>query len=363
MHIVYVLPSLDIGGMEQFVLQLSGRMRGRGHECTVVCTSHEGVLSDAVRANGVPVVVARFERGMDNVFPRRLARVLRDLKPSIIHTQSGVWLGGARAAQMAGIPSVHTEHGLDSLDEPWQLRLHKVVAARLNRRIVAVSGPLRQVIAWQTLLPLERILQIDNGIEVAQFARTATMRGEVRRELDLADNALVFGAVARFDHLKGVDLLMDALGSIDVPDLPVSVVVAGDGRERADIERRAEASKVPVRLLGMRGDVQRLLQAVDVFVLPSRSEGLPLAILEAMAAGCCVVASRVGEVPSVLQEGDCGLLVDVGDVDGLSKALTRVARDPALRSRLASRGTAHVVSRYSIERMSNDYEAVYSQLI
>jgi glycosyltransferase involved in cell wall biosynthesis len=357
-----VLPSLHTGGMERFVVLLGTELVRRGHRATVVCTQFEGDLAESARRHRIEVVLSPFQSRWDNLWPIGLTRDLRCISPDLVHSQNGVWLPAALSAVWLGLPMCHTEHGLDSPTEPLKVASQKFVAARFTDAVVAVSSPLEHRLAAQYLISRKRLSRIDNGIPTEQFAPQADIRTAVRSELGISDETILIGAVARLHHLKGIDLLMEAARSLDVGDQPVCIVVAGDGEDRSRVEELAKQSAVPVQLVGMRSDVNRLMQAFDVFVLPSRSEGLPLAVLEAMAAGCAIVATDVGEVAEVLAN-DSGVVVAPHDVKALSDAIARLVADQALRSRISANALCKVRQRYGIDRMTDSYLRLYNQLL
>ncbi len=362
MHVAYVLPSLAIGGMEQFVVLLGTELVRAGHRATVICTQLEGELAEIARADGVQIVFSPFASRWDNLRPTRLVRDIAGVAPDLLHSQNGVWLPAALAARKLGIPMCHTEHGIQSMHEPFKVTSQKYVAARLTHAVVAVSTGLQTQLSRRYHVPEGRLSRIDNGIPIERYAPNAAVRAEVRHELEIPDDTIVIGAVARLHHLKGIDRLMEAAQAMSGLGRAVRIVVAGDGEDRALVESHATGAAVPVQLLGMRNDVHRLMQAFDIFVLPSRSEGLPLAVLEAMAAGCAIVATDVGEVASVLAD-EAGIVVPRGDVAALAAALMALVRDDHGRKKLAANALRAVGSRYSISRMAKTYLRLYRRLV
>lgn len=344
------------------MLLLGAELVRRGNFASVICTQEEGALADSARESGVDVIVSPFSSRWDNVFPARLTRELAGVSPDLIHSQNGVWLAAALAARRLNVPLCHTEHGMQSMREPFRVTSQKYMAARLTDAVVAVSTPLLNGLHSSYHIPNSRLSRIDNGIPTDRFSLSPNVRAAVRSELGVSDDTIVVGAVARLHHLKGIDLLMEAARGIVAHDHPVCIVVAGDGEDRQLVESLALRSAVPVKLLGMRRDVHRLLQAFDVFALPSRSEGLPLAVLEAMAAECAVIATDVGEVARVLA-GESGLVVARHDVTAFTDGLNRLLRDEALRHTLSANALKSVQQHYSISRMTDDYVCLYRQVL
>jgi glycosyltransferase involved in cell wall biosynthesis len=347
--------------MEQVVVALATELKARGHRPHVVCTYRRGPLADNVVAKGVPVHECFFASALDNLGSKRLSRVLKDINADVVHSHTGVWLGAVTAARRAGIAATcHTEHGLTG-HEGWKLQLQQMVAARLTAALVAVSDQLQAVIAERAIISRSRVLRIDNGVSVPQHARDDGVRAEVRAELDLLEDDVLIGTAGRLQHLKGFDVLIEALDHAEFKNR-VTVVLAGDGEDRQSLESAARNSPVPIQFLGERRDVERLMRAYDVFVLPSRSEGLPMALLEAMAAGLGIVATAVGEVPKAI-ENEAGIVVPALDPKALAAALSRMVDDVNLRNHCGSIARARVEAIYSRSGMVDAYESLYERLM
>ena len=206
---------------------------------------------------------------------------------------------------------------------------------------------------------------VPNGIDLTRFQPEPRLRDEVLRELGLPESAFVVGTVGRLAPEKAQGVLLEAAQQLlrRPAERPLYVVLVGDGAERAALEKAAAPLGERVRFLGARADVPRLLQGFDVFCLSSRTEGLPLVLPEAMATGLPVVSTAVGGIPSVVVEGVTGYLVPVGAPAALAEALGRLQRDTALGPRLGTAGRIRALQRYSLERMVDDYEAIYRRLL
>ncbi|MCA0375109.1 MAG: glycosyltransferase [Gemmatimonadetes bacterium] len=356
-HVAFVLPTLEIGGMEKFVVLLGGALRTRGHDVSVVCTRDGGALVPEAEALGITVRVSPFVSRWDNLRPRALTATLRALGATVVHTQSGNWLGAALAGRAIGVPVVHTEHGMTSRPEPLALAVQKRLALARTDVTVVVSAQLQTELAAQLHVPASRFTYVPNGIPTAQHARNEALRQVTRAALGVTDETVVVGCVARLHPLKGVDVLAEAAARLDATS-KVAIVVAGDGEERARIAAIAERSAVPFRLLGARADIPALLQAFDVLALPSRSEALPLALLEGMAAGCAIVATAVGEMPAIVRD-DAGVVVPPQDVAALADALAAFARDGARRSACGEAARARARAAFDVDAMVERYVALY----
>lgn len=213
-------------------------------------------------------------------------------------------------------------------------------------------------------VPADRCVLIENGIDIAEYARHATI-DEAKRRLGLAPERLVLGAVGRLSPEKGFDRLIRSAHQLLQMGLNLELVIAGDGDDKSRIERLIEELGVGerVRLLGYCADPRSLYEALDVFVLSSLREGLPNVLLEAMALEVPVVATRIAGIPRLIQDGDNGLLVSPDKVDELAAALARLAGDAGLRSKLGLAARRTVKERYSFALRMQKLAALYDTLL
>jgi glycosyltransferase involved in cell wall biosynthesis len=271
----------------------------------------------------------------------------------------------ALARGRRGPPRVAVVHGYTA-EDPKVRAFEAVDRRRLRsaRAVVAVSDAIARSCA-RAGVRAERLHTVENGVDVRAVAAAArASRDAVRAGWGVAPDVPVLLAAGRFSPEKGQDVLVEALARVHAAGgARPALVLLGDGVLRPDLERAA--ARLPagsVRFDGWRDDPWARLGAADVFVLPSRREGLPLALLEAMAAGLPVVATRVGGVPTALDDGRCGALVPPDDPGALADAVLALLRDPALRARLASAAAARAGERYDVERQVRALEAVYRGL-
>lgn len=259
---------------------------------------------------------------------------------------------------------VHTKHGDDIVG--LKPRVAARLAAELSRAVVAVSQDAGEIARRSGEVPARKLRVIENGVDTSRFSPTALAepRRKMRRRFELPDAALVVGCVARLEPVKRHELLLDAL----LPTLNHErrLLIAGDGSRRPQLE--AKLAQHPngryVVMAGMLDDSLDALAALDVFVLASSHEGLPMALLEALACGLPVIASAVGGIPRVIEHGVSGLLVDLegsAGPDRLRAALADVVRDPQRRAALGRTGQQLVRQRYSLERTCDRYLDLYTR--
>jgi glycosyltransferase involved in cell wall biosynthesis len=360
MRIAHVLSSFDLGGQERVAVALARAQRAAGHAVFAISLSAgpDGPIRDDFRAAGTDTLSHGKRPGLDLSLPFRLAMSLRLRRVEVVHTHNPQALVyGAPAGKLAGAAVVHTKHGLNP-DPPRRLWLRRAVASFVDA-YVAVTPAVEKVARACRDCESSRLSVILNGIDVSQFAPGPDARRLARRALGISDSAWVVGTVGRLSQEKDQALLLRAM--IPLLDTRRHVVIVGDGPERGTLEALARASGCApsIHIVGARHDVHALLHAFDVFVLPSRSEGLPLVLLEAMSSGLVVVATAVGGIPDLVEHGVTGFLVATGDHVLLSSQLATLWGDPTRAAELGLAARRTVVARHSIERMASGYEALY----
>jgi glycosyltransferase involved in cell wall biosynthesis len=344
------------GGEVQVFLLMEGLAK-RGHESVLLCPPGSRAEGEA-RTRGIPTRAVRMASDLDLGAVPVLKRELEALKPDLVHlhTARATWLGGL-AAKLARIPAITTRRMDKPLRRGWRQRL---VYGSLVARAVAIS-PAVEAALREGGVPAEKLSTISSSVDPKAFDPAAGMR--LRKAHETGDGAVVVLALASLVRRKGLDVLLEAVARIR--DLDLVLWIAGDGPERATLEAQTDRLGLAprVRFLGRRDDAPDLVAACDVFVLPSRREGLGVAALEAMAAGKPVVASRVGGLGETVLDGLTGLLVEPEDARGLARAIEQVARDPELRQRLGAAGRARISEAYLPEQMVAAYEKLYREVL
>ncbi|AUX29734.1 MULTISPECIES: glycosyltransferase family 4 protein [Sorangium] len=383
LRIVHVVSSLNGGGMEHFVLRLAEAQRRHGHDASILAL-RGGPLADLARQRALPATV------LGGRLPARVADAalaFARARPHVIHAHNPT------ALHYATVGKLLTRARLVFTDHAQTRGIIRIPSRFEWRATDAVVGCSQDTADKSGAVGVAgNISVIHNGIDIAPARRT---REEVRAELGfgadpppapaaspepapspaespepaaspapagLSGGAFVGIMPAAFHPVKAHDVLLRALARLRDRGVAVTVLIVGDGDERDRIHGLARELGIhgeEARFLGFRKDVPDLLLAADFFVLPSRDEGLPLAVLEAMARSLPVVVTPVGGVPEVVRSEEHGLLVPVDDPDALAAAIERLARDPALRRRLGEAGHARVRDDFSFEKMTRKYEQLY----
>jgi glycosyltransferase involved in cell wall biosynthesis len=346
-----------LGGAERMIVLLAGALRARGwSNVAFLPAGHDGWLTRHLDAVGVTVEHYHLPRPFSPAFAHRLAAALRRHRIAVAHSHEfTMGFYGAWAAQRAGVPHVFTMHG----GRYYAARLRRRVALRLaasrSDRIVAVSAAVAAQLARDLWLAPSRITTIPNGV-----AFETPPRATLREELGLPPGALLIVAVGTLFPVKGHRYLVEALAQLGARQPPLHLAIAGR-EDQAPLRALTLTLGVAdrVHLLGARADVPNVLASADVFALPSLSEGLPLALLEAMFAGLPIVASSVGEVPTALEQGRAGVLVPPGDAAALAAALERVLTDRTEARALGQRAALRAAAEYGLEQMVGKYAALY----
>jgi len=359
--VMHLLSSFEVGGAEHVALNLARSMDAGSFRVSACSMSGPGPMEERFRAAGIETAhidaasgpMRRLRTGL------RLAALLRRLGVTILHCHNAMPLVyGTPAAHLAGVKAVLcTRHAISLTHKPGQPWLLEKLAKPLTAHYVAVSEFVLERGVRTGRIPATKASVIHNGIDTERFAAP---KGGRRRAWPL-----VIGCVGRLSEEKRHRDLVEAAAALvrDGNDLRLDLV--GDGETRPPVEAQVRELGVEgrIRFLGMRSDVPELLRGFDIFVLPSRFEGLPLTILEAMASGLPVVATRVGGVPELVEDGVNGFLVEPQSPAELAAAIRRLVEDADLRRRMGQAGRKIAVERFDLRVAARAHEELYRRLL
>lgn len=331
----------------------------------VFCLLQPGWLADEARARNYPTYVLPLERTVDVPWTRRALSLLKNERVDLIHAHEfAMNTYGALLSALTDIPCVTTIHGKNYSSDRWHRRAaYRLVARRT--RMIAVSDDIKNFLATAVGVSVRRITTIPNGIHIDRYAATDAAKARFRTELGLSPRQPVVGAIGRLEPVKGHTHLLAAAQLVCTRYPDAVFVLAGQGPLRDSLEQQADALGIGrnVRFLGYRDDVATVLAGLDIFVLPSLSEGLPLSLLEAMAAGKPVVASNVGGIPEVIRDGDNGFLAQPATPVDFADCILTLLADPSRARLLAGNARELVSARFGMAAMVGAYENLYRQLL
>ncbi len=377
-RVLRLFSRLNIGGPSVHVILLTAGLRERGYETRLVVGREapaEGNLLRMAEARGVrcvqvPALGREIRPFSDTIALWQLYRMIRSFRPTIVHTHTAkAGVLGRVAARLAGVPMVvHTYHGhvLRGYFGPAKSAFFRALErslAHVTDATVTVSAALRRELLEMRIAPAEKIHVVPLGLELARFARPAA-RGALRGTAVPAEAPLV-GMVGRLVPIKDVPTFLAAAARVRTARPDARFAIVGDGELRKALERQtrdlglAEA----VTFHGWREDLEGVYADLDVVVNASRNEGTPVALIEAMAAGVPVVATRVGGTPDLLGDGARGRLVPPADPDALADAIVAaLARSKEASARVEA-ARAYVMAHHSVERLLDDVDRLYRHLL
>lgn len=354
-HVGHVLLSLRPGGLENGVVNVINGLDRREFRSSVCCLQSSGEFAQRITDERCRILEFGLRPGNHPRLVWRLARAFRMLRLDVVHTRNAEsFFYGALAARLAGVPAlVHSEHGR-VFPEKWHRALAQRWLLRSASCAFAVSQQLAEQLVAQIGVRPGTFSVIYNGVDTRRFA------GRAPAERRNPGSEIVIGSVGRLAAVKNYGLLLQAVARLPT-DMRWRLVLIGDGPQRAELERTATGLGIGARVsfLGHREDVAAVLGDLDVFVLPSDSEGMSNTLLEAMAAGVAVIASDVGGNREVIEAGRSGLLFSRGDAQAAAQAIQQVVADPQLRARLAAAGLQRANTTFALRTMLSAYENLY----
>ncbi len=349
------------GGAERVVVHLARALQDEGGQSIVILPPRgEGWIEAELAGSGAIIDRFHLDRPLSAACAQDLAECFARHRVDVAHSHEfSMAVYGAWAARRAGIPHVITMHGGRYYADRVRRRLALGAAVRASARTVAVSSGLASHLRRDLWLRSSRVLMIPNGVPYETPARV-TLREELH--LGPADRLMV--AIGNLYPVKGHRHLIEAFSLVAHRHPTLHCAIGGRGHLDVDLEALARARGLAgrVHLLGLRSDVPAVLAAADLFVQPSLSEGLPLALLEAMQAGRPIVATDVGEMPVALGFGEAGLLVEPGSPGALAAAIDSLLNDSIRAEMLASRAAVRARAEYGVGRMAARYFGMYSDL-
>ncbi|NOZ20293.1 MAG: glycosyltransferase [Planctomycetes bacterium] len=357
MRVFYLITDLDIGGAEKTLCHLvRGLPRAEFHP-VVACLTGAGELGGALADEDVSVCYVRMRSRFDLGATLRVARLLSDHQPDVLHTfLFHANLIGRMAAWLAGVPVVISSA---RVAEP---RRHHLWLDGWTHRLVdaetCVSDSVRNYLAKRRVMPVRKLVTVPNGVDVDRFDVNSR---NVRQDLGIDEDAAIVLAIARLERQKGLSYLLRAAEGVIEKRRDALFLIAGEGGMRNSLERIAATRNLEsrVRFLGFRRDVPRLISAADVFVVSSLWEGMPNALLEAMAGAKPVVATDVEGCREIVQPEQTGLLVPPRDARALAEGIVSLLENSETRKAMGRAGRKHVEEHFTLRQMIQNNVLLY----
>ncbi len=353
------------GGQEIRILEEAAGHQRRGHHVLLAASPRSAILSRARRA-GIETQALEMSKTRIPHALRSLRRVIRDCRVQVVHTHSSrdSWIGGLAARSLPQRPIlVRTRHLSTPISRSW---LSRLVYYYLPDLVITTGEAIRKEMIETNGFDPRRIVSIPTGVDLEQFSFNPSARQTVRCELGLSEEVPLVGIVAVLRSWKGHLDFLEAASRVLKEEPRCRFIIVGEGpqRDRIRAEIRRLDLGIQVSMLGHREDVPAILSAMDLFVLPSFGhEGVPQAVLQALAVGLPVVASRTGSIPEVIHDGQTGALVPPRQPDLLASAILRLVRNREEGRALAQNGRALVRRHHTLEAMLERIEQCYHRLL
>jgi len=369
--ILHVLHALHIGGMENGLVNLVNHMPASRFRHAIACIEdYSPAFAARITQADVPLVALHRSHVGVWAMRRALFSLIRRLRPALVHTRNLSGLDALLPARLAGVRCVHSEHGWD-VDNLQGQALKPRLLRRLHRPLVshyiAVSNDLGRYLTRELDVAQSAVTCIHNGVDTTRFHSAAGVARAALPEALRDPARLIIGTVGRLQAVKDQATLLRAFAALlSAHDgVPPALLIAGEGPLDATLRQLAESLGISAHVLftGPSDRIPELLQAMEVFVLPSLNEGISNTLLEAMASGLPILATRVGGNVELIDEGVEGSFFAPGDVAGLSDKLAAYARAPDLRQRHGDAARLRAERQFSLSAMMDAYAGVYERII
>ncbi len=359
--ILYVITDLELGGVPLHLQRLVRAMRARGLEAAVVSLVPAGPVGKMLEADGVTVYSCEGRGGWDFRVIARLAKIIQAIQPGLVHSLlfhanlatrwAATTVGYSTSRVLCEIQTVEVERR-------WHLWVDRVTYDGC-RFTIGNSPSVIEHLAVHARIPRDRLRLVRGGIDPAPIQAAKPID---RSSIGMPHDSAMVLWVGRLDPVKGLSILIESFRLIH-EEANAHLCLAGVGTIREQLERQVRGLQLVhcVHFLGPRTDVAALLQAADVFVFPSRTEGLPNALLEAMAAACPIVTTDVPGCRDLIMNGQTGLIVPYGDTPSLAAAMRRLLRDRAFAARLGAKASEVARTEWNIRQTYEAYAALYDE--
>lgn len=362
--VLQLLVAMPVGGAEIMVADIAAGLDPARFEVVTACLGAPGPMGEELRRRGREVLSLGLDIKRTRAWSlvRRVRRLLREVRPDILHTHLyHANLYGRLAALGLGLPGVvATVHNIYSRVK-WHRCLANRLLAGISDYVLVFSPQVKEDVVRYDRVPAARLRMLTPGVRLGELGPGESKDAAKKR---LGVSGFCLGNVARLEEQKGHEDLLVAVSRLhrEIPELTLLLVGEGTREDRLRGLAQELGLQQVVRFLGTRRDIPRILQALDVFVMPSRWEGIPLTLLEAMGSGLPVVSTRVGRAPEIVEDGANGRLVPVADPGALARAVLELYQEPHKRREWGEQARHAVLEKYTLEHFLDQFAAIYLEL-
>ncbi len=367
MKILHIITDSNIGGAGIYVLNLLPQFDPKLYDVKIACPN--GYLAERIDAAGLKRInISKKDISFSGSLTLELLKVIRQVKPDIVHTHAS--LSGRIAAKLLGVRVVYTKHGLEkmpSMSEQISLpqggfkkAINRLSSRLLSDGVIAISKSVFEDLVQSGVHP-SRITCVYHGLDLTQFQARDSLKDKIENKSE----TVWIGALARLHPVKGLDVLIDAAKMVISSYPQARFLIGGAGPMERTLKAKIETHRLEnyIKMLGFIENVPQFLSRLNIFVLPSFSEGLGLSVLEAMAQSLPVVATKVGGLPEIVQDEKTGFLVEPGKAQLLAQTIVRLVIDPKLAMQMGATGRQRVEQLFDAKTMARKTVAVYEKLL
>ena len=368
-RLLHVVDGFRMGGAENKLAELIERLDRQTFDQYLANVGPDGPLYERFKSTGVPIYQCQRRNRFDIKPILKLKKLMHEKQIDIVQTTL-FWadFSGILAAKLARVPVVLSWETVTHEGDPYHYKLQRKIGYKLAMKfasgIIAVSHEIKDSLIRRRGIPPDMIHVIHYGVDLNTFSLNGNP-GKKREELGFSHDQIVIGIVARLEAVKGHKYFIEAFHQLAPKYRQMYAVLIGDGSQKENLKKLVDKYQLQdrVRFLGIRRDIPELLHAIDIFVLPSiAGEGLPNVILEAMACGKPIVATRVGGTPEAVLDGENGYVVPAGDPAALASALQDLLDDAEKRKQFGLRSRQLVEEHFSLQKQLSSFEALYVEM-
>lgn len=364
-NLLHITHDLNYGGLQKLLVDLCSHTDKNKFNISVLCLRELGPLTNQIQDLGIKVDLLPQKKNTNYFSFWDIKHFLNKNNIDIIHTHnSQPFMEGTIASILSGGHKIiHTDHGRDFPDKKRYMLMERF-ASFIVDRVIAVSEKTAQDLEKYIKINKNKIKVIENGVDGTRYENIGD-KNELRKELQLAEDDFVLGFVGRFVYEKGLNYLIKAMADLVKQYPKLKLVLVGDGPKREEIEKLVNQFKLNgfVRLPGLRSDTHLFYNMFDLFVLASVSEGLPLVLLESMAAKCPVLATKVGGIPNVIKHGHSGYLVDSKNSEHLAEGIEYLYKNFVQKKNYTKKAYEFFKQNYDISSTVKKYEKEYTTIL